>query len=180
MEWKIGMIPSHVFKDHRISPQDLNTARRANALHARAEAQRKPAEQTPPSPSHLPSQLLPPPAPREQQPARAAKQKPARDVIRPPLSQQGELRLSLMRKLAPFLDHWRQCPARACRRHRMCASAALECTDIPDRKPRNPRQDAAALARLQRAIVANRQERQNERQQERQDEPLQPRVRKGP
>ncbi|HTS39076.1 MAG TPA: hypothetical protein VMH84_00850 [Xanthobacteraceae bacterium] len=66
--------------------------------------------------------------------------------------QQAQLRLSLMRSLAPFVNDWRDCSARVCRRYRRCASPALECETLAAPKPRSPAQDAALLASLQRAI----------------------------
>jgi hypothetical protein len=65
---------------------------------------------------------------------------------------QGELRLSLMRKLLPFINNWRACPALACRRHRRCASAQLECQKLPWRQ-HSPEQEQAIFASLKRALA---------------------------
>jgi hypothetical protein len=43
--------------------------------------------------------------------------------------------------------------AGAARRHRGYASARLECENLPPRKPRNPENEQAALAYLQRALA---------------------------
>src|SRR5262245_49655202 len=115
MQWKVGIVPKVVFRDFNISRQDLRTAKIANYLHERAEEQRQQSE--------------PEITERIAEPVRERRVKsPA--PLNPQQNEQAALRLSLMRKLTPLLDHWRQCPARACRRHRRCASPALECSNM--------------------------------------------------
>jgi hypothetical protein len=86
-----------------------------------------------------------------------AKQNPPRDLIAAPFSEQDKLRLSLMRKLMPFVNSSRACRMAACRRHRRCASANFECRARPARSF-SPESEQAALASLQRALARRRAE----------------------
>jgi hypothetical protein len=65
------------------------------------------------------------------------------------------LRHSILRKLLALRELWRECPDRACRRARTCASPRLSCADLPSRrrdKPMTPQREAANLAHLQRLL----------------------------
>jgi hypothetical protein len=69
------------------------------------------------------------------------------------------LRASILRKLAIIADEWRDCPERACRRHRTCASPRLLCLkQIRERRPVSPEKEAEAMAWLQRALKRRRAE----------------------
>src|SRR5262249_12289675 len=96
---------------HEIVSQDLRAKVATEQGAPAAETAAKPA-----APQAAPHQEL---THREEKPRRA--------LIAP---DGNDPRLALMRKLLPFLDDWRKCPAVACRRHRRCASAALECETL--------------------------------------------------
>jgi hypothetical protein len=121
------------------SAQARRNARVAEYLRARAAPQRQIVRQTPAAASrdkHLPLS--------------GAAKTPSAQV---PPRDQNEFGLALLRKLTGFLNHWRSCPVRACRRHRGCASARLECANARPRKPCTPENEQAALAYLQRALA---------------------------
>ena len=63
------------------------------------------------------------------------------------------LRASILRKLAIIADEWRDCPDRACRRHRTCASPRMPCLNMQrERRPVSPKNEAEAKTFLQRAL----------------------------
>ena len=162
MQWRVGVIPRPPWSVRKGSPQAFRTAMNAHMLQ----------EQNAASDKNLPLQGGGRPTELSASEAKAggwgsirsAKMTPSLNL---PLSgggkphavetnsvspEQTRLRLSLMQKLMPFVDDWRCCPAKVCRRHRRCASSALECAST-SRKPVTRAAGDAALANLQRALA---------------------------
>lgn len=83
--------------------------------------------------------------------AKAKPRWPAEDDEMPPRDPHA-LRLALVRRIARFLNRWRTCPERACRRARRCESARLTCTTLADRRPLDPRKRAILAASIQKAL----------------------------
>ena len=148
MEWRIGVIPRPPWYVRKGSPQAFRTAHNAhmvqeeNAALREASAPSPPAVEAPGGGSQTAGEQTVPAATRK---APIAERNSAS-------SEQARVLPSLMRKLAALLDDWRACPARVCRRHRRCASSALECTSAP-RTDVSPEAGDAALADLQRALA---------------------------
>ncbi|HEU4661262.1 MAG TPA: hypothetical protein VFS63_11425 [Pseudolabrys sp.] len=53
---------------------------------------------------------------------------------RPPTTHE-ELRTILARRAYLFLDAWRDCPERVCRRHRYCVQPHAHCSAVPEPNP---------------------------------------------
>ena len=159
LSYPIGLVPAHVFRratppgaaqrGENESNQSPEAARRNAAV---AEYLRQRAGSSP-SPQGGGEQALVPALPPKSLPLSSGRKAGGEMPPHP----HADLRFSLMRKLMQVTNSWRACEMRICRRHRTCASAALQCASLPPR-PRASAREPAAVAGLQRTLARRRAE----------------------